>query len=77
MSSCLTYPEKNKKISISEELPNRSVHFICYNISTHKPITTLSDSVMMNHLTKSRLFNKMSAWLKKGDYSLLDVTMRS
>ena len=47
------------------------------SISFAKSITTLSDSVMMNHPIKSLLFDKMSLQLKKRNYSLFDVTMRS
>ena len=58
--------------SISEELLNRSISFA-------RSITTISDSVIniIHHSRKSLLFNKTSAWVKKGNNSLFDVTMGS
>ena len=58
--------------SILEELPNRSFSFA-------RSITTISDSVInIIHLSrKSLLFNKTSAWVKKGNNSLFDITMGS
>ena len=56
--------------SISEELLNRSISFA-------RSITTISDSVIniIHHSKKSLLFNKTSAWEKKGNNSLFDVKM--
>ena len=58
--------------SISEELLNRFISFA-------RSITTISESVIniIYHWRKSLLFNKTSAWLKKGNNSLFDVTMGS
>ena len=58
--------------SISEELLNRSISFA-------RSITTINDSVInIVHLSrKFLLFNKTSAWVKKGNDSFFGVTMRS
>ena len=58
--------------SISEDLLNCSVSFA-------RSITTISDSVIniIHHSRKSLLFDKTSAWVKKGNGSLFDVTMGS
>ena len=58
--------------SISEELLNRSNSFA-------RSITTISDSVIniIHHSRKSFLFDKTSAWVKKGKNSFFDFAMRS
>ena len=58
--------------SILEELLNRSIWFA-------RSIATISETVIniIHHSRKSLLFDKTSAWVKKGNNSLFDVTMRS
>ena len=58
--------------SISEGLLNRSISFARF-------VTTISNSVIniIHHPRKSLLFDKTSAWVKKGNNSLFDVTMGS
>ena len=54
------------------ELLNRSISFA-------RSITTISDSVIniIIHSRQSLHFSKTSAWVKKGNNSLFDVTMGS
>ena len=58
--------------SILEELLNRSIWFA-------RSIATISETVIniIHHSRKPLLFDKTSAWVKKGNNSLFDVTMRS
>ena len=58
--------------SISEKLLNRSILFA-------RSITAISDSVIniIHHSRKSLLFDKTSAWVKKGNNLLFDVTVGS
>ena len=58
--------------SILEELLNRSIWFA-------RSIATISETVIniIHHSRKSLLFDKTSAWVKKGNNCLFDVTMRS
>ena len=59
--------------------PSKSEELLNCSISFARSITTISDSVIniIHHSRKSLLFDKTSAWVKKVDNSLFDVTMGS
>ena len=74
-------PKKGKprfvKFDIVEFYPSISEELLNCSISFGRSITTFSDSVVniIHHARKSLLFDKTSAWLKKGKNCLFDVTI--
>ena len=76
-------PQKDKsrfvKFDIDEFYPSISEELLNCSISFARSITTISDSVIniIHPSRKSLLFERTSAWVKKGNNSLFDVTMGS
>ena len=67
------------KFHVVEFYPSVSKKWLNPSISFARSITTISDSVVniTHHSRKSLLFDKTSAWVKRGNYFFFDVMMGS